>query len=50
MATFFSLNVFELFPVRFSCSNNINLSHNSLGLSEKKLVFNPDASIAPLLK
>ena len=38
--------MFELFPARLSGSDNFNIPHNSKGFSDKKMVFNPDASIA----
>ena len=34
-----SLNNSELFPASFSCSNNPNLSHNSLGSDDENIVF-----------
>ena len=45
IATISSIFMLELFPGCFSCNNNFSLSHNSLGFSEKKMVFNLDASI-----
>ena len=39
----------ELFPACFSSNNNFMLSHISLGFSERKLVYNPVASIALLI-
>ena len=42
--------MFDLLPARFSCSTDFNIFYNSLGLSEKKMVLNPNASIVLLLK
>ena len=39
----------ELSPAFFFRNNIIDLLHNSIGFSEKKVVFNLDASIALLL-
>ena len=49
IATISSLNITNFFPACFSCINNFLSSHNSLKFSERKTVFNPDASIALLL-
>ena len=36
----------ELFPACFSCNNNFNLSHNSLGSDDKNFVFEiPEAKV-----
>ena len=39
IATFFSLITLELFPACFSCTNNLKLSHSSLGLDDRSIVF-----------
>ena len=39
IATISSLIISELFPACFSCSNNFNLSHNSLALDDRNIVF-----------
>ena len=39
IATIFSLKKLELFPACFPCNIKFNLSHNSLGLADKKFVF-----------
>ena len=41
-----SLVMFGIFPSSFSGDNNPNLSHKSSEFSEKKMIFNPHASIA----
>ena len=46
IATISSLLILELFPACFSCSNNFNRSHNSLGSYGKNIVFEiPEAEI-----
>ena len=46
VATISSLVMSELFCACFSCSNNYNLSHNSLGSDDKNIVFEiPEAEI-----
>ena len=46
LATISSLIISELFPSSFSCSNNLNVSHNSLGSDDKNIVFEiPKAEI-----
>ena len=39
IATISSLIISELFPACFSCNNNFNLLHNSLGSVDKNIVF-----------
>ena len=47
LAMIFSLFMSELFPACFSCNNNFNLSHNSLGSDYKNIVFEtPEDMIA----
>ena len=37
----------ELFPACYSCSNNLNIPHSSLGSDDKNIVFEkPEAMIA----
>ena len=38
-ATISSLNISELLPACFSCNNNLNISHSSLGSDDKNIVF-----------
>ena len=47
IAIFSSLIKSELFPACFSCNNNLNLSHNSLGSDDRIIIFEtPEAIIA----
>ena len=39
ITTISSLIISELLPPFFSCNNNFNLSHNSLGSDDKNIVF-----------
>ena len=41
-----SFSMSELFPACFSCSNDLNLSHSSLGSDDKNVVEIPEAMIA----
>ena len=34
--------ILESFPAYFCCNKNFNLSHNSLGSEDKKIVFDKD--------
>ena len=46
IATISSLIMLELFPACFSCSNNFDVSHSSLGSDGKTFVEIPEATIA----
>ena len=46
IAMIYSSNILELFSACFSCGNNFNRSHISLGFSDKSIVEVPETMIA----
>ena len=45
MGTFSLLHILLSFPLCFSCYSNVNLLHNSSGLSERKVTPQPYCSL-----
>ena len=46
ITTISSSIILEFFPACFSCNNNFNLSHNSIGSDDKNFVQVPESMIA----